>query len=216
MKSSVRGVFLKAVFSSFALLLSLHAQASFVTFSDRTTFLSTTGTTSATGPIPNLGRMFIGPTTVGDVTFSQAPPGGPVWIGSGDLPDWTPVNPGNDIAIDGLEDFNVDLASSVFAFGFDFVEATPVDLSAPTFAVTLLGGSGIVGAFTFNRPIGEPAFVGVWSDVSFNRVEIRDLTGSAGDEYFGEFYTSAVPIPPAVWLFGTGLIGLIGVARRKV
>lgn len=26
---------------------------------------------------------------------------------------------------------------------------------------------------------------------------------------------SAVPIPAAVWLFGTGLIGLIGVARRK-
>lgn len=26
---------------------------------------------------------------------------------------------------------------------------------------------------------------------------------------------SVVPIPPAVWLFGSGLIGLIGVARRK-
>lgn len=27
--------------------------------------------------------------------------------------------------------------------------------------------------------------------------------------------TSAVPIPAAVWLFGSGLIGLIGVARKK-
>jgi hypothetical protein len=27
---------------------------------------------------------------------------------------------------------------------------------------------------------------------------------------------SAVPIPPAVWLFGTGLLGLVGVGRRKV
>lgn len=26
---------------------------------------------------------------------------------------------------------------------------------------------------------------------------------------------SAVPIPPAVWLFGSGLLGLVGVARRK-
>ncbi len=26
---------------------------------------------------------------------------------------------------------------------------------------------------------------------------------------------SAVPIPPALWLFGTGLLGLIGIARRK-
>jgi len=27
--------------------------------------------------------------------------------------------------------------------------------------------------------------------------------------------TSAVPVPSAVWLFGSGLIGLIGLARRK-
>lgn len=27
--------------------------------------------------------------------------------------------------------------------------------------------------------------------------------------------TSAVPVPPAVWLFGSGLLGLIGVARRR-
>ena len=27
--------------------------------------------------------------------------------------------------------------------------------------------------------------------------------------------TSAVPIPAAIWLFGSGLIGLIGIARRK-
>ena len=26
---------------------------------------------------------------------------------------------------------------------------------------------------------------------------------------------SAVPIPAAVWLFGSGLIGLIGIAKRK-
>jgi len=30
-----------------------------------------------------------------------------------------------------------------------------------------------------------------------------------------EIAPSIVPIPPAVWLFGSGLLGLIGVARRK-
>ncbi len=29
-------------------------------------------------------------------------------------------------------------------------------------------------------------------------------------------FTSAVPVPAAVWLFGSGLIGLIGIARRKI
>lgn len=31
----------------------------------------------------------------------------------------------------------------------------------------------------------------------------------------GEFTLAAVPIPAAVWLFGSGLFGLLGVARRK-
>ena len=26
---------------------------------------------------------------------------------------------------------------------------------------------------------------------------------------------ATVPIPPAVWLFGSGLIGLVGIARRR-
>ena len=32
----------------------------------------------------------------------------------------------------------------------------------------------------------------------------------------GTVNVSAVPIPAAVWLFGSGLLGLIGIARRKV
>lgn len=31
----------------------------------------------------------------------------------------------------------------------------------------------------------------------------------------GAFYYSPVPVPAAVWLFGSGLIGLVGIARRK-
>ena len=29
------------------------------------------------------------------------------------------------------------------------------------------------------------------------------------------FLASPVPLPPAVWLFGSGLLGLVGIARRK-
>jgi hypothetical protein len=29
------------------------------------------------------------------------------------------------------------------------------------------------------------------------------------------FTVTAVPIPPAVWLFGSGLLGLVGIARRR-
>ena len=36
-----------------------------------------------------------------------------------------------------------------------------------------------------------------------------------GSKYSETTYISSVPIPSATWLFGSGLIGLIGVARRK-
>ena len=45
------------------------------------------------------------------------------------------------------------------------------------------------------------------------------LNGSKTEEYPAEVgylhTTSPVPIPAAAWLFGSGLIGLIGLARRK-
>jgi len=33
----------------------------------------------------------------------------------------------------------------------------------------------------------------------------------------GDFaqYTSTIPVPPAVWLFGSGLLGLVAAARRR-
>ena len=52
---------------------------------------------------------------------------------------------------------------------------------------------------------------------------LRDVTGDTRVQYeeAGNLLTAKlvsvneVPIPGAVWLFATGLLGLIGVARRK-
>ena len=48
---------------------------------------------------------------------------------------------------------------------------------------------------------------------TFNIKDATGLDGIARIEYTTEI--SAVPLPAAVWLFGSGLLGLIGVARRK-
>lgn len=50
--------------------------------------------------------------------------------------------------------------------------------------------------------------------------EIGDLglvssTGGRSDFYIRELNLTAVPVPAAIWLFGYGIFGLIGVARRK-
>lgn len=41
------------------------------------------------------------------------------------------------------------------------------------------------------------------------------LRSAAPGDWFRVITVSAVPVPPAVWLFGSGLLGLVGVARRK-
>ena len=39
--------------------------------------------------------------------------------------------------------------------------------------------------------------------------------GAGTDDGYSESLVHVVPVPAAVWLFGTGLLGLVGVARRK-
>jgi hypothetical protein len=74
----------------------------------------------------------------------------------------------------------------------------------------------------FGGPISSPdssapAFSA--ADVTFTehtvRIQIGGLDFEPGSFVSVELLTSHVPIPPALWLFGSGLLGMIGIARRK-
>jgi hypothetical protein len=62
----------------------------------------------------------------------------------------------------------------------------------------------------------------IWSDLTFNLSPLQDAFtfDDAGDGIgnpsatFG-YAVASVPVPAAIWLFGSGLLGLIGVARCK-
>jgi hypothetical protein len=186
------------------------AHAALQTFDDKATFLTATAAGSATGPLPDLGTVATldDPTasaTVGSITFSMGLGAVDLYIGGNGLAglptgDWYPPTPGNDIA-QGVESLQVQTEVPVFALGFDFVEPSattqpwggePVD---SIYEVVLYAGTTEVGRFTFNAPDDKPAFVGVWSDVAFDRVTIVDTTGSNDDEYIGEFYTGVQALP---------------------
>ena len=60
-----------------------------------------------------------------------------------------------------------------------------------------------------DKALGNPAF-------SKDRVNFPDLLGNT--PVFtppGSGFNAAVPVPAAAWLFGSGLVGLIGMARRR-
>jgi hypothetical protein len=62
-------------------------------------------------------------------------------------------------------------------------------------------GDSYTLTYTGRVPAGDPS--------SFGNVAYRlNLTGTVSAP-------SAIPVPAAVWLFGSGLVGLVGVARRK-
>ncbi len=53
------------------------------------------------------------------------------------------------------------------------------------------------------------------SNDGFDALALDDLIGVEQVKHFEISGLTAVPVPAAMWLFGSGLIGLVGVARRK-
>ena len=187
------------------------AQANSLVFSDRTAFLSASGAADITPTLTTFTGMGAS-LNIDGLTFSN-PFGKTVFAGV-----WTPLLPGNDIAINDNEDIDVTLPGDVFALGFDIHEPTG---SASTFTATLFNGATSVDSFTFDPPDDVAAFVGIWSDQTFNRLEVREATAINQDEYFGHFYAGntplqAVPEPNSLVLFGLGALGVLGYGQRRL
>ena len=84
--------------------------------------------------------------------------------------------------------------------GWDF-ELTTLSIVDQSSTLLSLSGSGILSGTGFDATNATWVF----SATSLNNYNMG--VTAAG--------IAAVPVPAAIWLFGSGLIGLIGVARRK-
>jgi len=127
---------------------------------------------------------------------------------------------------DTLTDLVIDVENIGGAGDLTFV----FDLIAVVNA-SITGGTNALDDFTGSQVILEDNLGGSPIDI-FSSAEIE---GTDGDSLIGSYSFSlqegemntlegfvdswgqitAVPVPAAVWLFGSGLIGLVGVARRK-
>jgi hypothetical protein len=116
--------------------------------------------------------------------------------------------------VNGLESFDVDIDTPVNSFGFDFVEPEFAPFIGgifidSTFEITLLHGGSIIDSFEFTRPNDVATFVGVRSDSLFDKVEIREIIGTAENEFFGSFYTGTSPsVSEPGLILGYGILGL--------
>jgi len=80
---------------------------------------------------------------------------------------------------------------------------------------------GQVFSFGFQAEVAGQRFAandsGIWEDYAGGELFKNGALSLENDDVAFITYvdTSIVPIPPALWLFGSGLLGLIGIARKK-
>jgi hypothetical protein len=157
------------------------------------------------GPDGDLGILSIGDIgsfshiTTDNAQFSALLPGG------GEVIKFQLSTPAN-LAAAAL---NINLQSTlgISNFGFKLVEAGGPGADFTTFtdlATGVLSGGALALSYS-----------GLTSGVDYGFLFFGTITGTSGGFYAGNFTVSAVPLPPAVWLFLSALIGLVGVVRRK-
>lgn len=108
---------------------------------------------------------------------------------------------------DFIPEFTLDAAAgtldTAFASFFDVVPGTSFTLFTLDFTASLSPSTSMLD-------IGFVAGAGNWAEFDGTAIANTDVV------YNGATVTvNAVPVPAAVWLFGSGLLGLVGVARRK-
>lgn len=187
------------------------------TFSDRATFLA-----AVSGAIEHTDL-----TTAFDLTAAS---GSSINTNYATFTDMFGADPY--VILNGVEnvDFDVTYTSEIFAFGMDVYEpqASTATFNGcnvgtcveSTFEISLFSGATLVTTESFSPDNEMLDFIGFTSNVGFDRIEVRESTGTNDNEFFGNFVSSptpaAVPLPAGLPLLaiGVGLLGAIGRFRK--
>jgi len=145
----------------------------------------------------------------------------------GGVVDTSPNSVGDHIALNGSSttgtiNFSapiVDPVIAIWSLGQPGSTASFTFQQTPTFVVggpnSIYNGSAIVvdgNVVSGNEGNGVIIFNGEFSSISFTSTNENWYAFTVGAN--GE--PAVIPVPAAVWLFGSGLLGLLGVARRKM
>jgi hypothetical protein len=130
----------------------------------------------------------------------------------------------NDLALNGAIQKSDQLATAMR--GVNPADTNPADNNA--YHGTIDNGAYVGSPFLWGTnwagaPVNNTAFIGEDMGFYYQQADLFDgntvVTEAAGRWAFDgsniTYGVSAVPVPAAVWLFGSGMLGLVGVARRK-
>lgn len=129
-----------------------------------------------------------------------------LWLASGGAPlVQTTIAAGTDAALDGYFRF-APVSSTALTPGIEYIVGAHLDSDA----TSLFGGNGIVDP---RVSVIDARYSTLGTGFAF-----PDQTdpGTEGAAFLGgNFQLTAVPLPAAAWLFGSGVIGMLGLARRQ-
>ena len=219
--------FLKLGFAAAATLLAAEVSAATITFQYTESF----GAVTPDGPAPYATATFDDGGTAGSVELTITVAGS---VGEADVTamyfnlnpalDPTALSFTRDNSSTGPTDANTTIGTGIDAFGpvggdgiydieFDFPPppgANDARFNAGEFLKYDITGIASLTASDFNF-FGTP---GPGGNVG-PYLSVARFQSTGPDPFDGSDFVGAVPVPAAVWLFGSGLIGLVGIARRK-
>lgn len=171
-----------------------------------------------------------------NAVFFGAVSGAGSYTGTGSLFFEGDLNPGNSPGLVSVEgDMTLGLSShtimeiaglgrgteyDAFDIGGDLWLGGALEVSLPALGTGLfdpqLGDSfDLFAADTISGDFDLLMLAGLGGGLGWEVNVLADAIGGITDVVSLSVVTSTVPIPPSVWLFGSGLLGLIGVARRR-
>jgi len=115
--------------------------------------------------------------------------------------------------INGTPLIEIELGDRIIVDGIPPALTTSLTNSRTSELIEITGGNFVFGATTSN---GSLWILGEGTELYYGGSNQWSISfGDIGPALKVVVDIQAVPIPPSVWLFGSGLVGLVGVARRN-
>jgi hypothetical protein len=208
------------------LVLSVSANAAIVTYTDETSFLTALSGPTSTLDFDSTAADTLIPSgnSLGGITFTYniGPPPTDMKV----VNDFETTSPNNYLGMDDAgnldlfiagDEFSMSFASPVNAVGLYIVSGDPLfasDVSLNTTAGSALNSDVVDVALEDG---GLAYYIGLISDTAFSSADLTFDAAAVGAFLYSvdDITTSAVPLPGAIWLFGSGLVGLISLSRRR-